>query len=355
MPFTSGDLISERYQLQTRLGINGVRETWLITDLKDDKQWVLKLLYFGGDTHWQDLKLMEREAKTLQALQHSGIPRYSDTFWMERTAGHYFCLLQQYIPGTTLAEQLQKGERYDSDKRESLVRAMLDILQYLHGQSPPVVHRDIKPSNILIGDDGQFYLIDFGAVQAQVTGRGTMTVVGTYGYMPPEQFAAKAVPASDLYALGATILHLATGVDPAEMPRKGMRILFTPGLNLHISWHSWLMRLLEPELEQRCSSATQALQDFENREQLPTYQVMTDSGQIIPKRPPPLALKALSPLKVLLAGFGYTLAGIGIFWVSSIPFMLLFDMNSLLGILCSALTSSVLVGLLFLSARKIWR
>jgi serine/threonine protein kinase len=333
MPFTSGDVISERYQLQTRLGINGVRETWLITDLKDNKQWVLKLLYFGGDTHWQDLKLMEREAKTLQALQHSG------------------------IPGTNLAEQLQKGERYDPDKRELLVRTMLDILQYLHSQSPPVVHRDIKPSNILIGDDGQFYLIDFGAVQAQVTGRGTMTVVGTYGYMPPEQFAAKAVPASDLYALGATILHLATGVDPAEMPRKGMRILFTPGLNLHISWHSWLMRLLEPELEQRCSSATQALQDFENREQLPTYQVMTDSGQIVPKRPPPLVLKTLSPLKVLLAGFGYTLAGIGIFGTSLIPFFAVGEVthNFMLGAFCSVLTSSVLVGLLFLSARKIWR
>jgi hypothetical protein len=118
------------------------------------------------------------------------------------------------------------------------------------------------------------------------------------------------------------------------------------------------MRLLEPELEQRCSNASQALQDFENRDQLPTYQVMTDSGyivQIAPKRPPLLALRVLSPLKILVAGFGYTLAGIGIFFVSAIPFAMLVEVNTPLGIFCSVLTSSVLVGLLFLSARKIWR
>jgi serine/threonine protein kinase len=346
VPFASGDIIAERYQLLTRLGINGVRETWLIQDLQQTGNWVLKLLYFGGDTHWQDLKLMEREAKTLQALQHSGIPRYGDAFWTERPEGNYFCLLQQYIPGINLAEQLQKGERYNPEKRERLTRAMLDILQYLHGQSPPVVHRDIKPSNILVGDDGKFYLIDFGAVQAQVTGRGTMTVVGTFGYMPPEQFLGQSVPASDLYALGATLLNLATGTDPAEMPRKGMRILFPADFNLDTGWQRWLAWLLEPDLEKRFSSASQALKEFESRYGISLDQVRRKESQIVGKSP------RLSLLELLFAGFGYSFFGIFAFIFSCAVAGAVGSFFPPLGFFVGVLTCSVLVGGLYVVARN---
>jgi serine/threonine protein kinase len=270
MSFTCGDIVAERYHLRKRLGRNGARETWLVNDGKSGLDWVLKLLYFFGDTDWQDLKLMEREAKTLQTLQYPGIPRYSDAFWVERSEGHYFCLLQQYIPGSTLADQLSEGVRYSEQEIDRLARAMLHILKYLHTQSPPVVHRDIKPSNILCGADSQFYLIDFGAVQAQATGRGTMTVVGTFGYMPPEQFAAQSVPASDLYALGATLLHLATGIDPAEMPRKGMQLQIPQQFPLETSWKLWLSRLIEPDLEHRLAQASEALQALDQRTKFPT-------------------------------------------------------------------------------------
>jgi serine/threonine protein kinase len=347
MPFTSGDIIAERFQLRSRLGINGVRETWLIHDLKQSGNWVLKLLYFGGDTHWQNLKLMEREAQTLQALQHPGIPRYSDAFWTERVEGHYFCLLQQYIPGINLAEQLHKGVRYNPEELKSLVRTMLDILQYLHSQWPPVVHRDIKPSNILIGADGQFYLIDFGAVQAQVTGRGTMTVVGTFGYMPPEQFAAQSVPASDLYALGATLLHLATGIDPAEMPRKGVRIILPPKLNLDIGWQCWLTRLLEPDLEKRLSRAAEALQVFEKRYEITASQVIANEWPLEHLKPSP-------SLRLIVAGFGLSVAGFLAFLLASVLGVVVASANPLLGVITFLLTCSSLVGLLYQSVKGNW-
>jgi serine/threonine protein kinase len=284
MLFTSGDIVGERYQLQKRLSRNGARETWLVSHQQSGVDWVLKFLYFGDDADWQDLKLMEREAQTLQTLQHSNIPRYSDAFWMERPEGHYFCLLQQYIAGVTLAEQLKRGIRYSEKELEGLARAMLGILEYLHSQSPPVIHRDIKPSNILCGTDGKFFLIDFGAVQAQAAGRGTMTVVGTFGYMPPEQFAAQSVPASDLYSLGATLLHLATGVDPAEMPRKGMRLQIPEQFSLDTGWKHWLTRLIEPELERRVNNASAALIEFIQRSELPEATVVLDTDRPISKR-----------------------------------------------------------------------
>ena len=96
---------------------------------------------------------------------------------------------------------------------KQIATSILEILIYLHGLNPPVIHRDIKPSNILLGDRsgnsvGQIYLIDFGSVQTDAAKEGgTMTVVRTYGYIPPEQFGSCTVPASDLHSLGATLIY----------------------------------------------------------------------------------------------------------------------------------------------------
>jgi serine/threonine protein kinase len=347
MPFCTDDVIAERYRLHSRLGMNGARETWLVHDLqKDNHPWVLKLLYFGGDTRWQDLKLLEREAQTLQSLHHPGIPRYGAAFWSERPEGHYFCLLQQYIPGNTLAEQVRQGVRYKNRQLEGLAIALLEILQYLHSQSPPVVHRDLKPSNILQGEDGAFYLIDFGAVQAQVSGRGTMTVVGTFGYMPPEQFAGQAVPASDLYALGATLVHLASGVDPAELPRVGLRIDFGGRVYLESGWQLWLARLVEPDVARRWNSAAEALQGLATRHKLAESQRRFIASAAVETKPSlsfwqtialgviqlSLALLSLPVSFVLFSmAFGYPYGGkqlFAIFW-----FVMLFLLLSPLAVL----------------------
>lgn len=109
---------------------------------------------------------------------------------------------------------------------QELTKALLEILIYLHDRHPAVIHRDLKPSNILLGDRtgnsiGQVYLADFGSVQTLAAKEDrTITVVGTYGYMPPEQFGGRTVPASDIYSLGATLIGLLTGTHPADLPQK---------------------------------------------------------------------------------------------------------------------------------------
>jgi hypothetical protein len=102
---------------------------------------------------------------------------------------------------------------------------LLDVLEYLHGLDPPVIHRDIKPANIIVTADGTPRLVDFGAVQAEILDEtGGSTIVGTAGYVSPEQLMGRAEPASDLYALGVTLVHLLTGVPPTELPTNGFEL-----------------------------------------------------------------------------------------------------------------------------------
>ena len=92
----------------------------------------------------------------------------------------------------------------------------------------------------------------------------TFTVVGTYGYAPMEQFGGRSVPASDLYALGATLIHLVTGTAPADLPQKSLRIQFQEQVSLSKDFVSWLEGLTEPDIEQRFSTANQALATLNN-------------------------------------------------------------------------------------------
>lgn len=264
----SRQTLQARYQLQQRLGRTATgRQTWLALDLQSNEWVTVKLLAFSPEMQWEELKLFEREAEVLQALNHPRIPRYRDYFALEREATSglpWFGLVQDYIPGASLQELLDRGERFSEQQVRKVAVEILELLIYLHELSPPVLHRDIKPSNLILGEDRQIYLVDFGAVQAQAAVTGvTFTVVGTSGYAPLEQFWGRAVPASDLYALGATLIHLLTGTTPADLPLKESRIQFSDRVSLNPVLVSWIEKLTEITLEQRFTSAKQALSALE--------------------------------------------------------------------------------------------
>ena len=254
-------VIGDRYQLVEKLGRNAGRQTWLAIDLntEEKEQVVVKLLTFGGDVQWEDLKLFEREAQILKQLDHPRIPKYKDYFSIDdRTL--WFGLVQQYIPGLSLKQLLDRGKRFTEEDIESIAQEILQILLYLHGLHPPLLHRDIKPSNLIWGEDEQIYLVDFGAVQDRAATEGaTFTVVGTYGYAPIEQFGGRAVPASDLYALGATLIHLLTRTAPADLPNRELTIQFRDRLSLNPQLANWLEKMTTPTLERRFANAQQAL------------------------------------------------------------------------------------------------
>ncbi|MFE4107165.1 serine/threonine protein kinase [Almyronema epifaneia] len=266
-----GQIISDRYQLQQSLGRSG-QQTFLALDLQTQQLVVLKLLKFGGDLNWEQVRLFEREASILQQLSHPAIPRYLDSFELDLPQCKGFALVQTYLEARSLEEHLQAGRSFSESEIRQVAEQLLEILAYLHTQKPAIVHRDIKPSNVLLRDRsghrvGQVYLVDFGAVQNLIAAKGsTITVVGTYGYMPPEQFGGRATPASDLYSLGATLVYLVTGIHPADLPQENLRIRFEAKANLSPAFSRWLRKMIEPSLERRFQSVPQALQALRHPE-----------------------------------------------------------------------------------------
>ncbi len=254
-------IFQQRYQLKQKLAQNAGRQTWLAEDIsiQPAETVILKFLAFGEQFQWQDLKLFEREADILKQLSHPRIPKYRDYFSIE-DKNSWFALVQEHIPGSSLKQLIESKQRFTEEELRRIATDVLEILCYLHTLNPQVIHRDIKPSNLMLGGDKKVYLIDFGAVQDNAAAKGTtFTIVGTYGYAPIEQFGGRTVPASDLYALGATLIHLATGIIPADLPQNNMRIQFEDKVSLSDGFIHWIKKLTEPNINDRYSSASLAL------------------------------------------------------------------------------------------------
>lgn len=262
-------ILRERYEIQRQLKDRFGQETLLALDLQTHDFVVVKLLTFSSELKWETFKLFEREARTLKELTHPAIPRYLDYFDVETTSGKGFALVQSYIDASSLEEQVKAGRIFSETELKHIAKAILEVLIYLHNCYPPIIHRDLKPGNILLTNRsgnsvGQVYLVDFGSVQAAASEGGTRTVVGTYGYMPPEQFGERAVPASDLYALGTTLIYLASGQHPADLPQRNLRIYFENYVSLSPNFIDWLQWMTEPALEQRLESASHAMLALEH-------------------------------------------------------------------------------------------
>jgi serine/threonine protein kinase len=256
-------VLNQRYQIRSLLGRQTGRRTFLAQDLQTEQSVVLKLLLFGVDFIWDDLKLFEREAEVLKSIDLPTIPKYLDCFDVDTELGKGFVLVQTYIEAKSLQNWLDSGRTFSEGELISIARQLLTILDYLHHRQPAVIHRDIKPSNILLGDrsgnsPGQIYLVDFGSVKTAANG-STITIVGTYGYMPPEQFGGHTSPASDLYALGATIICLATGQHPSKLPHRDLQIDFVDRVNISPNMTKWLQSITAISVDSRLKSASQAL------------------------------------------------------------------------------------------------
>jgi serine/threonine protein kinase len=248
------------YQVLRELGHNhlGGRVTYLALQLNTQKPVVIKQFQFAAlDASWAEFESVEQEVSMLRGLNHPGIPRYLDSFHTPDG----FCMVQSYIE----AESLATPRRWTPQKIKQVALAVLQILADLQSRTPPIIHRDIKPENILLDEQFNIYLIDFGFAR---TGGGEIAassvVKGTMGFMPPEQlFNRQLSAASDLYSLGVTLICLLTGTKSADIGN-----LMDANYHLHFQhlvpplqrgWMNWLQKMVEPRLADRYQNAADAL------------------------------------------------------------------------------------------------
>jgi chorismate mutase len=262
------ELLEDRYELVREIGRGGQGRTYLGRDRHSGESVAVKELDLKRVDDWKAIELFEREAEVLESVSHPAIPDYVDAFHLPGADGtlERFFLVQQFVDGEDLGELIESGLRVDEPEAAAFIAEMLDTLSYLHGLSPPVIHRDIKPSNIIRRPDGSLALIDFGAVQSIAPGdSGMSTVVGTSGYMPLEQLMGRAQPATDLYALAATVVHLLSHRHPADLPVEGMALKFHEFVNVSEAMTTFLERMLAPYVEDRLQSASEALDMLHGR------------------------------------------------------------------------------------------
>ncbi|PPT06760.1 serine/threonine protein kinase [Geitlerinema sp. FC II] len=266
----SEDIVADRYRIVRPLGRGGTSVTYEAEDLTNYRLVAIKVLSLRQMGDWKVLELFERESRILQQLNHPAIPKYLDYFYLDSQSDRRFYLVQELVSGRSLYELGQKGWKPTESSVKAIAEQVLEILDYLHRRVPPVIHRDIKPQNLIRQSDGRIFLVDFGAVQDvyRYTVSKGGTFVGTLGYMPPEQFRGETHCASDVYALGATLVYLLTGKSPDELPQKRLKIDFRSTTNLSPQFADWLDSLLEPAIEDRYQSARVALKNLRSPQTL---------------------------------------------------------------------------------------
>lgn len=241
-PSTS-TLQAGRYTLRGVLGAGSQAETWDALDAHSGRAVAIKRFQVRGAKSWKDVELAEREARVLATLRHPNLPVYLDHF--EEDGVLY--LVMEKIEGESLASVRRRRATLSSQEIARFLEDADGVLRYLQSRVPPLIHRDIKPGNVIRRTDGSFAFVDFGSVRDQLKPEGGSTVVGTFGYMAPEQFQGRALPGSDVYAVGATALSLVTGREPEECPHRGLAIDVAAALGRGAE--PWLVRALSAMLE----------------------------------------------------------------------------------------------------------
>ncbi len=252
-----------RYTLLGILGEGSMGRTYLAQSASGKV--AVKALYPSRLATAKDLQLFVREAEVLQKLSHPRIPSYVDAFDEGEGEGIRYHLVQEWVDGQTLRAKIDAGERFDEAQIGRLMRQLLEILEYMHGCDPPVVHRDMKPDNIIVRtSDDEPVLVDFGAVRevVRLTMGGGSTIIGTYGYMPPEQLMGRALPGSDLYSLGITMLELLTRQTPNDLHGEDAKRLIDAA-NVSEGFRRVLRRMCAASLVDRYDGARHAITDLD--------------------------------------------------------------------------------------------
>ena len=221
----TGKILQQRYRIDKQIGQGGMGAVYVATDERFGSVVAIKETLCMDDNY---RRAIEREARLLNSLKHSALPRVSDHFLEDD--GQY--LVMEYIPGEDLYCVMEEtNEPFPVEQVLNWADQLLEALDFLHNQENPIVHRDIKPQNLKVTPKGQIILLDFGLAKGNVTGASNHTnaksIFGySRNYASLEQIQGTGTdPRSDLYSLAATLYHLLTNVAPEDALTRAMSVL----------------------------------------------------------------------------------------------------------------------------------
>ena len=260
-------ILQSRYRVVRHLGSGGMGAVYEAIDLRLGHTVALKQALTSDEELWRQF---EREARLMAGLNHPVLPRVSDYF----TEGHRAFFVMQFVEGQDLAEIIvQQPGPFPRHAVVAWADQLLDALIYLHSRERQVIHRDIKPHNLKITPMGKIVLLDFGLAKTQIANSAdaasSTSVFGyTPRYAPLEQIQdLGTTPQSDIYALGATLYHLLTGVKPPDALARAAALVsakpspLRPANEVNFAVGSELAAILERAMAQnpdeRYGSATE--------------------------------------------------------------------------------------------------
>lgn len=226
----------------------------------------IKEISFASAPSMQALSGFLKEGQLLRELSHPLIPRYVANFELGGEDDKRLYLVHEEIEGDTLEDRLEV-HRFTPRQLLAIAKDVLEALVYLHGRTPGIYHRDIRPGNLVRRRDGRTMLANFGSARdLSVSSHGS--IVGVFGYVPPKQLVGLVDQTSDLYALGATLIHLISRRPPWEVasPMDALSRVVVPA-----SVREFLEGLTAPEAKDRFASAEEALQNLP-RDEKPSRQ-----------------------------------------------------------------------------------
>ncbi len=220
-----GQVLNNRYQIVNQLGQGGFGAVYRAWDTSLRRACAVKE---NLDISPESQKQFALEASILANLHHPSLPRVTDHFTI---AGQGQYLVMDFVEGENLENWVGHQGPATCEQAQEWISQVIDALNYLHSQQPPIIHRDIKPANILITPEGRAFLVDFGIVKQYTPGRKTTRAAQacTSGYSPPEQYGRGVTDArSDIYALGATLYNLLTGIEPPDSVQRTIQDTLIP-------------------------------------------------------------------------------------------------------------------------------
>ena len=251
-------------------------------------------------------RLFAQEADALKKIgEHDQIPRLIDYF--EEDGAFY--LIREYVTGHPLTEELPPHHFWTETEIVALLREVLTILQFIHGQE--VIHLDIKPDNLIRRQqDNHLVLVDFGAVKRfpgvaenSVESVNSNGSPGTSGYMSTEQARGKPRPSSDIYALGAIAIQALTGIDPKNLPDdpETGEISWQQRVRIGAGLEAILTKMVRYHFKDRYKTATEAMQALD--ELVPTAPATTTERATNKAARPPVPIPR-PPRRFLTIGVG---------------------------------------------------